>query len=108
MQKTNASLIMAITVAVLFATTSIMGTGFANAKYSDEFKAQQAVEDHPCLYSGDPNMNSLVVQLSSDPDKEGASTEECLEYIDILIEQFGYKIFSVTPYGEDEYTWTLN
>jgi hypothetical protein len=96
--------ICAITVALL---STAIGTSYAQ-KYSDQFKAQQSQEDHPCLTSGDPNMGTMVVQLRSDDDIEGASTDECLEYIDILIEQFGYKMFDVLSWGENEYTWTLN
>jgi hypothetical protein len=116
--KQNRTRLVLITALVSFSTIFLL-TGASmmqvygqsetsTQNYSDQFKAQQAIEDHPCLYSGDPNMASSVVQLDSDPDKDGASVDECLEYIDILIEQFGYKVFSVVPWGDDEYTWTLN
>lgn len=88
-------------------TTATVGTSYAQ-KYSDQFKSQQSVEDHPCLISGDPNMSSWVVQLRSDESEDLTTTDECLKYIDILVEQFGYKVHSVIPWGDNEYTWTLN
>ena len=94
------------TVAISLLFISMIGTSFAQ-KYSDTFKAQQSVVDHPCLISGDPNMNTMVVQLRSDDEVDGASTDECLEYVDKLIEQ-GYKVFDVLSWGDNEYTWTLN
>lgn len=100
----NSLFIIAISAILI---TSIIGTSYAQ-KFSETFKEQQAIEDHPCLITGDPNMNSLVVQLRSDESEEETSTDECLLYIDTLIEQYGYKVHSVIPWGDNEYTWTLN
>ena len=102
-----------IILAIIIATVSISGTTTSIStvdaqKYSDQFRQQQSEADHPCLISGDPNMGTIVVQLRSDEDEEGQTTEDCLDYIDILIEQYGYKVFDVLSWGDNEYTWTLN
>ena len=99
--------VILMTAVTLIPLADQMGTSYAQ-KYSELFKQQQSKPDHPCLISGDPNMGSSVVQLRSDPEEEGKTTDDCLAYIDELIESNGYKMFSVTPWGDDEYTWTLN
>ena len=108
MKLLSTSVILIASVLLIATATTTVTSSTEAQKYSDQFKQQQAAEDHPCLISGDPNMGTSVVQLRSDEGEDGQSTDDCLAYIDILIEQYGYKMFDVLSWGDNEYTWTLN
>ena len=67
-----------------------------------------AQPDHACLESGDPNLSTSVVQVQSDEDEDGRSLDECLAYVDQLI-NMGYMVFSELKLSSCEcYVWTLN